>query len=258
MSKRYNIRWKQADSEELSKAVKNFNAKISRLEKKNPEIKNALPEKISVKQMKELIDTRQDLKRELNALRRFTQRGSEQLVDVPDNDYNLKMTKWQKQEMTRRIGVINRKRKKRAEEIGDIEATSGSEKLGYTVSQMMESIGMGTVDENSLKPMSVFTPSMTRTWLNKKFRNIMKESQSTYWRRREKIMIENYITAILENYNPKDVRDIIDAIKEMDFKEFYKTFMAEGGTFEIVYPPDQEQYEGYLSKLRSTWLPERK
>lgn len=258
MSKRYNIRWKQADSDNLSKAVKNFNAKISRLEKKDPLIKNALPEKISVRQMKELIDTRQDLQRELNALRRFTQRGAEQLVDVPDNDYNLKMTKWQKQEMTRRVAVINRRRNKRREEIGDIESTSGGKKLGYNVSQAIESIGMGTMDENSLKPMTVFTPSMTRTWLNKKFRNIRNESQSNYWNKREMQMKINFTETLKENYNPSDVQDVIQAIWDMDFKDFYRIFMAEGGNFEIAYPPDAEQYQAYLSQLKSAWIPERK
>lgn len=257
MSKRYNIRWKQADSDNLSKAVKNFNAKISRLEKKDPSIKNALPERISVRQMKELIDTRQDLQRELNALRRFTQRGAEQLVDVPDNDYNLQMTKWQKQEMTRRIGIINRRRNKRREEIGVIERTSGGKKLGYNVSQAIESIGMGTADENSLKPMTAFTPSMSRTWLNKKFKNILTESQSTYWHQRELKMKGTFINTLLENYNPFDIGDVVDAIENMDFKTFYRIFTAEGGNFEIAYPPDSEQYEAYLSQLKSAWIPER-
>lgn len=74
MSRRHNIKWQKSDSQDLSKAVKNFNAKISRLEKKNPELKNALPEKVSVRQLKELINTRQDLKREINSLKRFSKK----------------------------------------------------------------------------------------------------------------------------------------------------------------------------------------
>ena len=62
-----NIRWNENQNAELRKAVKNFNAKITRLEKKHPEIKNALPEKVSVKAMKELIGTRKDLQREINS-----------------------------------------------------------------------------------------------------------------------------------------------------------------------------------------------
>ena len=96
MSRKYNIRWSEADEAELKRVVKNFNAKLTRLANKDPQNKNALPERVSAAQLRDLIETRQDLNRELNALRRFSERGAEELVDVPDNDYNLKITKWQK------------------------------------------------------------------------------------------------------------------------------------------------------------------
>ena len=107
MSKQNRINWRDSDKQELKRAVKNFNAKIKRLEKKNPSNKNVLPEKVSVAQMQELINTRQDLNREINALKRFTKRGAEEIVDVPGTDYNLKITKWQRTEMNRRAAIIN-------------------------------------------------------------------------------------------------------------------------------------------------------
>ena len=94
MAKQHPIKWKQTDDKELAKVVRNFNNKISRITKKNPDLKNALPDKISVRQLKELINTRQDLKRELNALRRFSKRGAEEIITY--GDYNIKVTKWQK------------------------------------------------------------------------------------------------------------------------------------------------------------------
>ena len=93
MSRKYNIRWREADEKELQRVVKNYNAKLSRLAKKNPEMKNALPDRVSAAQLRDMIETRQDLNRELNSLRRFSQKGAEELVEVPDNDYNLKITK---------------------------------------------------------------------------------------------------------------------------------------------------------------------
>ena len=71
MPKIYSIRWTKSDSEDLAKAVKNFNAKIKRLETKYPKTKNSLPQKVSLKEMKDLIKTRADFKREINALKRF-------------------------------------------------------------------------------------------------------------------------------------------------------------------------------------------
>lgn len=250
MSKRYNIRWSEADNLDLKRAVKNFNAKISRLEKKYPEMKNALPDKVTVKQMKELIDTRQDLKRELNALRRFSKKGAEEIVTLDNNDYNLKITKWQKQEITRRIGIINRKRKKRHDELMQQEATYGGEGLGYTVGQ----IGMGKSDEVALRPMNAFTPKMTRADLKKKYANVLKESQSMYWEQRELGLMNTYIDEMLKNFNPKDVQEIIEAIQDIGFSEFYEKYNADQMKFAYFYHEDAEKYEASLEKLRKLWL----
>lgn len=254
MPRQYNIRWNESDSQDLRKAVKNFNAKITRLEKKNPEIKNVLPEKVSVAQMKNLIETRQDLKRELNALKRFTQRGSEEIVDVPGNDYNLKTTKWQKQEMSRRIGVINRKRKQKLKEVQETPLKSGGKELGYTKGQL----GMGKEEEAALNPMNAFTPKMNRSDLNHKFKQIMKESQSSYWDKRDILLKNNYIKSLEENFNVNDIQDVVNAINDMDYKEFKAIFDSEGKMFEFSYPPDRDTYEQYVEHLKSIWKPNKK
>ena len=253
MPKQYNIRWRKDDSEQLRKAVKNYNAKIDRLAKKNPESASALPEKTSVRQMKELIDTRQDLNREINALRRFSKKGAETLVDVPDSEYNLKITKWQKNEMTRRVGIINRKRKKRLDDITSMEVTSRGEGLGYTRGQL----GMGRAEEVQLQPMRPFTAKMTRHDLKMKARAINLQSQSTYFNRRDEQFRRGFIDTLRRNYNEEDIKDVIEAIEDMDFKTFYHTFQSEGGTFEFAYPGDDSQYQGYVNALKATWTPNK-
>lgn len=62
---------------EISKTVRNFNNKISRLEKLNHEL---LPEKISKKALKQNYDNRNELRRKLKELQRFSKRGSEQII----------------------------------------------------------------------------------------------------------------------------------------------------------------------------------
>lgn len=251
MSRQYNIRWTESDNEELRKVVKNFNAKISRLEKKNPELKDVLPERASVKDIKKLVDTRQDLKRELNSLRRFTKRGSEEVVDVPDNEYNLKITKWQKKEMTMREGIINRKKKKRLKELEELEMTSRGEKLGYKKGEF----GMGKVDKNALKPTKAFPPKMDKYDLKAKDKTLKKQSQSTYFDKKDMRLKANYIRGLELNYNAEDLKKIIKSIEDMDFKEFYKRWQAEGGTMEFAsHTPNEEEYSQYIEALQSTWL----
>ena len=255
MSKQYKTRWREDDQDALRKAVKNFNAKLTRLEKKDPAQKNALPDRVTVKQMKELITTRQDLQRELNALRRFTRPGAEQLVEIPEHEYNMKITKWQKEEMTRRVAIINRKRKDRYEAIRDLEMKDRGEGLGYTVGEADEGIGMKSVDRNASAPMKAFSGKMTRPDLRAKFRNIMQESQSSYWNRREEIMKNTYKKTILENFSENDVQDVLKAIDNMSFGDFYEKFKSDSGKFESLYPGDQAQYKSYVEGLKSTWIP---
>ncbi len=253
MAKYHQIKWKSKDHEELTKAVRNFNAKIKRIEKKNPQIKNALPDKLSVKQLKELINTRQDLKREINALKRFTKRGAEELEVIPNNDNNLLITKWQRKEINRRIGIINRRREKRLNELENIEMTSRGDKLGYTKGD----IGMGKITKNALKPMQGLTKSMDRRDLQKKWKVVMNESQSDFFSKRDFRVKETFINTLLRNYNEEDIKDVIDYIRKIDIKEFLEKFESEGGAFDPAYPPDEEQYKSYVMALKAAWIPKR-
>ena len=260
--KQYNISWNLDQKNELQRAVKNFNAKVGRLEKKYPELKHILPERVSVKELKGIIDTRRDLKREVNALKRFTSKDNKiekkqdgsftGVVTVPGNEYNMKVTKWQKEEMVRRVPYINRKREERRKEVADIDMSSRGKKLGYKKGD----IGMGSADEAALDPIKPFSKYMNRTGLNKKFKVLRNESKELYWRMREKMLMDNYIQSLKENFRDKDVAEIIDAIEGMDFTEFYKIFQAEGGDFEKSYPLDEEGYQNNLSELKAIWTPE--
>ena len=44
MSQQYNIKWREQDEKELHRVVRNFNTKLRRLVKANPENKNILPQ----------------------------------------------------------------------------------------------------------------------------------------------------------------------------------------------------------------------
>lgn len=260
MSKQPRIKWRDSDTKEINRVVKNFNSKIDRLLKKDPQLKNVLPQKVKVAQFKEIINTRQDLNRELNTLKRFSKRGAEEIVDVPGTDYNVKITKWQKTEINRRIGIINRRRAKRLEEIQNTEMTDRGEPLGYTRGQL----GMGTTEENALKPMKSFTRRMEQHDLKWRWNAIQYESQSDYFDRRDYQLKENYIKGIKTHYNYENVKDIIEKIEGMDIKSFLKVFNEEGATMEIPSPEGKletdegsfkyNEYLAYENALRSIWM----
>ena len=252
MSKYHKIRWTEQDTKEISRVVKNFNSKITRLAKKNPEIANILPEKVSSKQLKEIINTRQDLHRELNSLKRFSKKGAEKIVTIPDTEYDLKTTKWQKVEMNRRVGIINRRRKERLERLQEVEMTSRGKSLGYTRGQL----GMGKATEVALQPLTAFFRTMGNTDLKKRWQSILVQSQSDYFTKRDYQLRNNYVKALVKSFNENNISDIIEAIENMDIKDFLNKFEEEGGTFEMAYPGKELEHE-YETALRSIWIPNK-
>ena len=263
MRKRNNIRWRPDDDKRLKNTVRNFMDKKRWLIKKYEAAYKAtgdiqykqkiaaLPENVTVTQLKDLISTRQDLNRELNSLQRFSRRGAEEIVTIPDNKYNLQTTKWQLQEANRRTGIINRTRKQRLERLESAAAKSGGEDLGYTVGD----IGMGQADKIALRPFKATTYDMNRKDWNTRYRHIRKESQDSYFNWKDELLRNNYINSLERNYANDDIVDVIDAIQNMDFEEFYINFKSDPGTMEWSYPGNSKNdYYGYLEKVRGQWL----
>lgn len=248
MARRSKIRWEKSDSDELSRAVKNFNAKLSRLEKKNPEIKNALPERAKVRQLKKMINTRQDLKREINALKRFSKKGSEEIETY--GDYNIKVTKWQKNEINRRLPTINKRRKERLDYLEQLDLLSGGEELGYKKGEL----GMGRLERVDLEPMKGLTKGMSQRDLKAKWSNILKESQSDFLRKKDYQCRENYIKGLEENFQEKDIKKMVEKLEKMDIDDFLYTFYSDqNADFDEIYYPNEDEYQGYLLKLKTVW-----
>ena len=151
MSKRYPIKWSEADLKEAKRVLKNFNAKLARIEKKNPKAKSYLPkfakegkdeygnrtieftDRLSMDQLQSMIYSRQDLNREINALKRFSRRGAEEVKKLDGTNNNIKITKWQNEEMSRRLVFINKRRNERRNEISEIIIKDANELVGYRV-----------------------------------------------------------------------------------------------------------------------------
>lgn len=247
--------WTARDDARLTKAINDFNAKLERLKRAetDPKIKAALPDRASVTQYKKWISTPEDLNRELRALRGFLKKGAEEITEIPENKYNLKATRWQIEQMETRAAAINVQRAKRREEYGQLQATSGGKDLGYTVAQ--GGAGYGSEADRALDPIVPFTPSQGRTDLQAKYRTIMQGSMDTYWSKRDAIMKKNYIKALENNFNPKDIKDIKEKINNMAPDEFYRHFLQEQSKFELLYPG--KEYGEHLSRIRATWIPNK-
>ena len=263
MPTQYDIKWRVKDEEELRRVARNFNDKLRRLNKKSPELKNILPQfynentdrfesRITIEGLKSMIQTRQDYNRYINMLKRFSKRGAERIVEAPDNEYGSKTTAWQRNEMARLASIVNKKRKERLDTLSLVQMIDSSGELGYTLGEMF---GMGLASKNKLSPTKAFTRSQSQADIKYKWRALQSEARSRYHLDRDKLLKENYIKALLENYNEDDIKDIIKSIREMDPNVFVLKFEARGDKFEMVYPPERgtQMYDSYVNDLNRFW-----
>ena len=97
------IRYDKKLEKEISRVVKNFNKKITRLEKDEREL--ILPTKITKKEIKENVYTRTELRRKLNELKRFSTRGVEETITTKTG---VKLSIYELNEIKRETARVKR------------------------------------------------------------------------------------------------------------------------------------------------------
>lgn len=240
MPRRSKIRWRQSDEERLARTVRNFNAKVRRMEKKaqaeekrifeetGQRVGIVVPERVSLRDLKKgrvttdvtgkvlrtepIITTRQDLNREIRRMERFLKRGSEAVIELPEYD-NIYISQWQKREMAIMQRQINKERNATRRKLAELEATLGGEELGYSVLEAHRAIGTGTTIEQSYAPVEAFPKpwksrqgeiGYAKTSLGKRFASFQRMTASGYTDAKARRLKENYITAIMRGYGLSD------------------------------------------------------
>ena len=76
------IRYDKKLNQEIRKVINNYNAKIRRIEKYDDSFNYQLPEKITKKDLQQNVYTRNELRRKLNELKRYSQRDIEKSMQL--------------------------------------------------------------------------------------------------------------------------------------------------------------------------------
>lgn len=98
------IRYNKELNTSINAIVRNYNAKITRLENISEEL--YLPEKTSVRELKESAKNRQELNRMLKDLQRFSERGMERTVTFSSG---VEMSKYQAETLKRNLRIAKAK-----------------------------------------------------------------------------------------------------------------------------------------------------
>lgn len=227
MPRRSKIRWSNSDEKELSRIVRNYNSKINRILKKDPNMKDFLPDRVSKKELKENIETRRDLKRELNSLKRFSERGSEELIT---NEQGLTITKYLKKEVEIKVATINRLKSLRRKELNEMEVSSRGKNVGY------KNMETGRIDRMQLLQPKIFNFNKKS---KKDFEHFVKglSNAEQFITMKDVILRENYIDSLYEHLGKNAYTDMIrDKIMGVPLDDFISTYYRDKeAKIEFIY-----------------------
>lgn len=234
MPKKYNIRWRDKDVKELNRVVRNFNRKVERLRKKNPNEAEFLPEKISVKSLRGTIGTRQDFNRELNSLKRFSKRGSEKLITT---ETGLTLTEYEIKEAKIKTRIVNQKRSLERKRL-KIDTKRGT---------------MGQASSQNLKPKTFSTNKTAKEW-EKFVESLEKEISSNFKDEQLENYKRNYLMGLIENLGGKG-EELAKLLENVDAKKLFELSVS-NPLLSIDFIYDPLELETIVDAKIETWKQE--
>lgn len=241
----------------LNATVRDFNLKIDRLtaKAKTQGEKAALPEKLDVDELIKNASSKENLQRDIKDYKGFMKRGAEKLVELPETKNNIKLTRWQKDTMDKRLDEINEARAKELEEWKATEVKYGGKPAGYTQGQAR----MDTGDYDEFEPMKLYNYSSTYGDMREKFRVIMRESQDGYWNARTELARINYTEKLDRIIGDHPFgKMLLKQIKGLDLADFKRTLKGEDDLFLLLYELERhpENYDVLLEEVWNEWNPD--
>lgn len=219
------MKYSKSMNEELKRVIRNYNSKISRLEKSDREL--LLPEKVNLKIIKSRVVNKWDLNREIDKLTKFSERGIEDTITTKGG---LEISKYQyeilKKEQNRLVSRLDRQIKR----LGSIVPTTFGVKEDVSIAQM------GTERLSNLKARRENIRKRKISSLNKEG---LKELQSLIDKtiQKDRYLIsefkENYIDQMLSNlgyyigYDSKKLEEMKDKLIKLPDKKFLELFNTE-------------------------------
>jgi len=199
---------------ELKRVLKNFNAKIARLEQQG--VKTSLPSRAGLREITDRPS--KDIRKEIDRLKRFTKKGAESAVDF--NGFQI--TKFERQDIGNQLRSVNLKRSIRRKK-GDFENTNKK-----------------------------VTPKFRSKNEIKKFQaSLKREGSSNFEEIRAELYKENYIKA-LENVFGSPADDLISLIEGTD-SEMLVDEGLKNDLLSLTFTYDPVEAERKLKSIESEW-----
>ena len=225
MARQYNIRWSDKDERELKRVVKNFNAKVRRLEAKEPYLTDKRPEKISYKDIRDNVETRQDLNRKLKEIQRFSRRGVE---DIRETGSGVITTEWQFKEATIKQRVVTRRRRERRQ---NVESWRRQETESLFDKPKVDDVSPRGFDQY--------------------IKGLEKEIRTNYDKERKELYRDNYITAC-RNELGVYAEQIVSYVKKVPIETFIEQSLT-NPFLDIDFVYTEEEKKNVSDKILEEW-----
>lgn len=236
------------DSEkELKKVISKFNSKIKRLETVDREI--GIPEKESITAIKDRINSKWDLNREIDKLERFTKRNAEDLIK---NKSGVVMTKWEFENIQREQKRLSARLLRDIERYGNIKPTEFGKEQSVTYAQM------GDEKLSNLKARQKAISGKSVSKLNKAqlkdLQTLLNKTAANY-RKDKEIFYDNYLdgtllnTAYFVGYDEKKIQYIKEKLSKLSPTQFTKAFEQEQALKDIQLRYDLTKEDGITPQV---------
>lgn len=224
------IRYDKNLNKEIARVVKNFNQKISRLEKQNREM---LPQKVTVKEIKQGLTNKRDLNVRLRELRQFSQKGQENIITtsggVTLSRYELtKLRNMQKRLKSRTYRQLKSREITKPTILGKEQARTFAEMGDDYYSKLL-----GRKQKLS-RNISKLSPEELQDYINFLNRNTFNYST------KQQIFMENYFDMLSDlayyiDYDAGKIEKLKDKLMRLRPDIFYKLFDREQAIKSILY-----------------------
>lgn len=214
-----NIKISQKLNNDLSRTVRNFNQKISRLEKQNRELE--IPSKITKKGLIEQIGSPQELKRQIKQLQRYSRKGAEETVVLNTGE---KISVWEKKEFIIQKRSATAKLTKKIKDLEVKQIKIAGKKQTGTFATMGDSNYLNLIEKRN-RIRSINFKDMTKKDIDRYkgiTRKILKITNNSVFKESYKTMILDVAHTYGINKNKVDViLDKIDDLKESSFTRLF-------------------------------------
>ena len=219
------IRYDKKFKNEINKVVRNYNQKISRIKRYDDAYNYIIPEKISLKNIKKMAYTRTELRRKLNELKRYSQRGAETSIQLPGGYI---MSKYEYINLKRERARVKRNLTNEIRRLETSKPTVYGKEQVATFSQMGDPYYLSTIGRK--KAIDIEWEKLTKEQLESYKERVYKigrnlEYETSLFRENYKKML--FDLAYYTKYDEEKINLLSKKLDSLSNKEFYKLFYTE-------------------------------